>query len=62
MLKVKEVADFFRVKELTIYRWLHAGKLKGMKVGREWRIPEEEVKRLVEEGIKKAMEVKRWES
>jgi len=39
----KQLAEFLQVSEQTIKRALKAGKLKGFKVGRDWRIEKEEV-------------------
>lgn len=46
---VEEVAEFFRVHPKTISKWLADGKIKGAKVGREWRIPRSEIKRILKE-------------
>ena len=43
ILSVKQVAEWLNVCELTIKRALYAGKLKGYKVGKIWRIDEAEV-------------------
>lgn len=53
----KEVADFFRVSERTIDRWIQGGALKGYKLGSGktalWRIPKAEVKKFMEKGKSK---------
>lgn len=41
MLTVEEVADYLRTTPNTVYRWLRAGKLSGVKIGKEWRIKQE---------------------
>lgn len=41
LLTVDEVAEFLRTSPNTIYRWLRAGKLPGVKLGKEWRIRKE---------------------
>jgi acetyl-CoA synthetase len=40
LLTPSQVADRLQVTERTIYSWLGAGSLKGIKIGRIWRIPE----------------------
>lgn len=40
-----EAADHFRVSLDTVKRWLKAGRLKGAKVGRAWRISRKEIER-----------------
>ena len=41
LLTVDEVAEILRTTPNTIYRWLRAGKLSGVKIGKEWRIKRE---------------------
>ena len=43
LLTVKDVAKVLLVKPTTIRKWLKAGKLKGMKMGRLWRVRESEL-------------------
>lgn len=38
-----EFAKMFKVDYLTVRRWLLEGKVKGFKIGRMWRIAEEEI-------------------
>ena len=39
LLTVKEAAGYFRVSTATVQRWCAAGKLPTCRIGREWRIP-----------------------
>ena len=39
-LTVDEVAERLRVSRMTIYRLVHAGKIRHLKVGGSFRIPE----------------------
>ena len=41
----QEVADHLKVEARTVHAWLRDGTMKGMKVGRLWRISESEVSR-----------------
>jgi excisionase family DNA binding protein len=41
LLTVDEVAEILRTTPNTVYRWLRAGKLPGVKLGKEWRIRKE---------------------
>jgi excisionase family DNA binding protein len=45
---VREVADRLRVTEQVVYKWLQAGKLKGIKVGRHWRVRESDLERFLQ--------------
>ncbi|KYC77740.1 hypothetical protein B4092_4715 [Bacillus licheniformis] len=40
-MTVKEVAEILNVSEKTARKMLNNGDLKGIKVGREWRITQE---------------------
>ena len=39
---VEELAKRLRVSNMTIYRYIQAGKLKAHKIGKEFRITEQE--------------------
>lgn len=45
----KELAQRLRLSDQTIRRWVTQGKLKAIKAGRNLRIPESEVKRMLED-------------
>lgn len=38
LLTVSEVAAELRVSRMTVYRWIHAGDLPGLRVGGQLRI------------------------
>lgn len=40
----EEAAEFLRVTPRTVREWLRTGRLKGVKAGRLWRVPEDELK------------------
>ncbi|MBP2147235.1 excisionase family DNA binding protein [Methanofollis sp. W23] len=35
----------------TVRRWIKQGKIRGIKYGRQWRVPFEEFERIVREGV-----------
>ncbi len=39
---VSELADNLRVSDMTIYRYIKAGKIKAYKIGKEFRIDKRE--------------------
>jgi len=43
----EEVGEQFNVKPATIRKWIRDGKLKALKLGRLWRITEEELNRFI---------------
>ena len=42
-LTVAEVASIMRVSKMTVYRMVHAGELPAVRVGRSFRVPQDEV-------------------
>lgn len=43
ILTVKQVADYLKVNERTVYRMATAGKLPAFKVGASWRFKQDEI-------------------
>jgi len=50
--KPSEVAELLNYNKVTIIRRIHAGKIKAIKVRRDFRIPEEKVQKLLGKEIK----------
>ena len=50
MWTVKEAADYFKVKQVTFIRRINRGKVKAIKIGSAWRIPDEEIERIKKGG------------
>jgi excisionase family DNA binding protein len=44
-LTVQEVADLMRVSSMTVYRLIKAGELPAVRVGRSFRVRDEDVDR-----------------
>ena len=42
-LTVAEVADLMRVSKMTVYRLVHSGELPAVRVGRSFRVSEDDV-------------------
>ena len=51
MIKVSELAKMLSVTRQTIYNKVKDGSIKSIKIGKAIRIPEEEVDRILKEGI-----------
>jgi len=49
---VRQVADALSVSTLTVYKWLWSGELNGYRLGRVWRISEEELKKFLKRRAK----------
>jgi excisionase family DNA binding protein len=44
---VRQVQDLLKVDRITIYRMLQDGRLRGIKIGQQWRFPTGEVERIL---------------
>ena len=49
ILTVKEVADYLKVNERTVYRMATAKKIPAFKVGGSWRIKQAELEKWIQE-------------
>jgi excisionase family DNA binding protein len=52
VLTPEQVAERLHISRLTVGNWLRSGKLKGVKVGRLWRVRESELEAFLKEGAK----------
>ncbi len=43
LLTVRHIAEILSVKERTVRDWLMSGELKGYKIGKSWRVREEDL-------------------
>lgn len=48
MLTINEAADFLTTTRPTLYRWLRQGKVKGIKMGRQWRFKKEDLSKFLQ--------------
>ena len=49
ILTVKEVAEYLKINERTVYRMATANKLPAFKVGGSWRFKQAEIERWIKE-------------
>ena len=49
LLSVKEAAEYLGLKENTVREWLRSGALKGIKIGKSWRIKISDLEALIDE-------------
>ena len=47
LLDMSQAMEMLRISRPTFYRWLRQGRIKGMKVGRQWRFYREDVERFL---------------
>ena len=50
---VNDVAEIFNIHASTVKRLIYEGEIKAIKIGGQWKITEEEVQRLIDEGSTK---------
>lgn len=53
-LTVAEVADILRVSSMTVYRLIKAGDLAAVRVGKSYRLAEDEIDRYLARGFTQA--------
>lgn len=53
---VEEAAEALGISSQTMGKWLRAGKIRGVKVGRLWRVPESALDEVAQRGTAKAEE------
>lgn len=46
---IKEVAELLKVSDGGVRKWLKTGKLKGIKLGRIWRISKSDLEEFINE-------------
>ncbi len=49
LLTPAQIAEAFQLNESTITRWLRKGRLRGFKVGKEWRVSTADLDAFLEE-------------
>lgn len=49
LLTMNEAAAYLRVSRDTVSRWVRDGKLKGSKLGSQWRFSSDDVRQFLEE-------------
>lgn len=46
-LTTKQVQDIFKIDRITVYRMLQDGRIKGIKIGNQWRFSQAEIERML---------------
>ena len=59
LLTPNEVADFLKVPVKTVWRWCRNGTLPAVKIGKYWRIPQDELNVFIATQREKTPEVAR---
>ena len=51
MYNIDQVAEMLRLCRITVFRYIKSGKIKAIKIGKEWRIKQDEIDRIMREGV-----------
>jgi excisionase family DNA binding protein len=49
LLTTRQLQELLKIDRITVYRMLNDGRLKGVKIGNQWRFPQSEIDRLLGE-------------
>lgn len=49
LFTTRQIQDLLQIDRVTVYRMLNDGRLKGVKIGNQWRFPQSEIDRLLGE-------------
>jgi len=55
LLTVLEVAEQLRISDESVYRLIRSGKLRAMRVGGLWRVTQDAITALLQEGLNEAL-------
>jgi excisionase family DNA binding protein len=55
ILTIREVAEYLKVTEKTVYGLAQKGKIPGFKVGGQWRFKREDIDQWIEDGKEAAV-------
>jgi len=51
LLTVAEIAAILRISKMTVYRLIESGDIPALRVGRSFRVPEDDVKQYLERAM-----------
>ncbi len=52
MYSTEQAAELLEISPLTLTKWLRVGKIRGVKLGRVWRIPESALDEIAQSGTR----------
>lgn len=58
LLTIQQLAEYLQVSDSTVRRMLKDGRLQGVSIGREWRIPKEALEKLTRPGEPERQEIR----
>jgi len=51
LLRVRETARLINASPNTVYSMLNAGELRGVKIGKSWRVPRKAIEQLIDDAL-----------
>jgi len=48
LLTAQEVSDILKVKLTTVRKWIRQGKIQGVKLGKSWRVEQEDLQQFIQ--------------
>ena len=52
ILSVQQIAKFFGVSKKTVWEWCKKGKLPAFKIGKEWKIRQSDMQKMIHQKLK----------
>ncbi|MEK9180970.1 MAG: helix-turn-helix domain-containing protein [Patescibacteria group bacterium] len=52
ILNAEQIAKFFGVSRKTVWEWCKHGKLPAFKIGKEWKIRQSDLQRMMNQKVK----------
>ena len=56
LLTAKELAEYLKLTEVTIYKYVHEGKIPGAKIASRWRFDKDKIDNLLKNEKSELME------
>jgi excisionase family DNA binding protein len=48
IMTITQVAEYLQISDMTTYKLVNEGKIKGFKIGRHWRVKKEDLNEFIE--------------
>jgi len=49
IMDIKEVSDYLKIKEQTVYRLAQSGRIPALKIGGQWKVKKDHLDRMFDE-------------
>ena len=55
IMDIKEVSNYLKIKEQTVYRLAQQGKIPAIKIGGQWKVKQEHLDKMFDEILKEKL-------